>query len=216
MPGANMLENIGFNREKSQQLLRCRKPTFNISKSYDNSMLYKIYKFIKVKDIDILVSNTDRTTDIKERFALSKPINIYIKENYKDFEKLASLAKNWEIERIEEIQKEFQNNIPYFVRYDKNYIWQIYYSREDNRYFMLFPTKEEGDIAVLFYMIKQKLQNPEERIYVPICKTDYEEFYLKSEEITDIENYIYLFTKEWPTVYEVTKEGKKEYITRKD
>lgn len=213
MSGANVLENIGFNREKSQELLRCRKPNFNIAKTYDNSMLYKIYKFIKVKDIDILVSNTDRTTDIKERYNASKPINIYMKENYKDFEKLASSVKNWEIERIEEMQKEFQKNMPYFVRYDKNYIWQIYYSKEDDRYFMLFPTKEEGDRAVLFYMIKQKIQNPEEKIYVPICKTDYEEFYLKGEEIKDIENYIYLFTKECPTVYEVTKEGQKEYIT---
>lgn len=215
MSGANILADMRFNKEKAQEVLRCRKPNFNIAKTYDNSMLYKIYKFIKVKDIDILVSNADRTTDIKERYNTSKPINIYMKENYKDFEKLASSVKNWEIERIEELQKEFQKNMPYFVRYDKNYIWQIYYSKEDDRYFMLFPTKEEGDRAVLFYMIKQKIQNPEEKIYVPICKTDYEEFYLKGEEIKDIENYIYMFTKEWPTIYEVTRENKKAYIIGK-
>lgn len=214
MSGAIVLENIGFNKEKAIETLKCKKPVYNIAKTYDNSMLYKIYKCIEVKDIDILVTNSDRTTDIKERYDGAKPISEYIKENYKDFENLAKSVKNWEIERLEEMQKEFQNNMPYFVRYDKNYIWQIYYSKESKRYFMLFPTRE-GDIAVLFYMIKQKLKNPEAKIYVPICKADYEEFYLKNEEITDIENYISLFTKEPPIIYEVERIDKVTYIIGK-
>ncbi len=213
MSVTEVLKYIGIDEENVENL-KCQKPSYTITKSYDNSMLYKIYKFVKVKDIDILISNTDRTTDIKERYALSQPINEYIKENYQEFEHLASIAKVSEIEELENFQKELNNHMPYFVRYEKNYIWQIYYSKEDNRYFMLFPARE-GDISVLFFMIKQKLQNPETIIYVPICKAAYEEYYLKNEEITDIENYLFLFTKELPTIFEVERKEKTTYIVGK-
>ena len=50
------------------------------------------------------------------------------------------------------------------------------------------------------------MENSDESIYVPICKGDYSEklFYIK--EINDIENYMWLFTKDWPNVYEVENE----------
>ena len=38
---------------------------------------------------------------------------------------------------------------------------------------------------------------------MPISYTDYSRDYLNKTQIADIENYIWLFTKEWPLVYEV-------------
>lgn len=204
-----LLEYIGLDLNKNNKNLKSIKPEYNITKSYDNYLLYKIYKIIPIKDIEILISNTDRTTEIKERYLTAKPLDRYIKENEEDFLNLVNQAKIREIEEIEKNQKDLIKNIPYFIRYEKNYLWQIYYSKIDNKYFMLFPAKE-GETSVLFYLIKKKLDGSKDKIYVPICKEDYSENILKSSEITDIENYIWLFTKEWPKIYEVED---KLYIT---
>ncbi len=197
-----VLEYIGLDISKSNKNLKSVKPEYNITKSYDNYLLYKVYKIIPVKDIEILISNTDRTTEIKERYLTAKPLDIYIKENEEDFLNLAKQAKIKEIEEIEKNQEDLVKNMPYFIRYDKNYLWQIYYSKTDKKYFMLFPAKE-GETSVLFYLIKKKLEKSKDKIYVPICKEDYSDNLMKPNEITDIENYIWLFTKEWPKIYEV-------------
>ena len=191
---SEVLEYIGLDLNKEYKNLKFTKPEFNIAKSYDNSMLYKVYKMLPIKDIEILISYTDRTTEIKERYLTAKPINEYIKEDQENFLELVKQAKVDEIEQIENTQKEFQKHIPYFVRYDKNYLWQIYYSNADKKYFMLFPARE-GETSVLFYLIKKKLENSSDKIYVPICKEDYDENILKKAEITNIETYISLFTK---------------------
>lgn len=44
--------------------------------------------------------------------------------------------------------------MPFFIKYDDNYLWQIFYSTEDKKYYMLFPAKE-GKTSVLFYLIKK-------------------------------------------------------------
>ena len=164
---------------------------------------------LPVKDIEILVSYTDRTTEIKERYLTAKPLDVFIKENETEFLELLNQTKVEDIEQIENIQKEFEKKKPYFVKYDKNYLWQIYYSSPDQKYFMLVPARE-GDASALFYLIKKKLENADDKIYVPICKEDYSDSILKRSEITDFENYIWLFTKQWPNIYEVED---KLYIT---
>ncbi len=204
-----VLEYVGLELNKENENLKCTKPEYNITKSYDNYMLYKVYKNIPIKDIQILISYTDRTTEIKERYLKAKPINKFIKENDREFEELVKQAKVKEIDKIDKQQKEFSIHTPYFVRYEKNYLWQIYYSKVDNKYFMLFPARE-GETDVLFYLIKKKIENSDEKIYVPICKEDYSENLMKSREFSDIENYILYFTKEWPQIYEVED---KIYIT---
>ena len=198
-----ILDYVGLDLSKENKNLSCKKSEFNITKSFDNSMLYKVYKKLSIKDIDILIGMSDRTTDIKERYILAKPINIFLKENKADFENLLKQAKIEDIKNIEKTQKEFTKNIPYFIKYEKNYLWQIYYSKENNKYFMLFPAREEGETAALFYLIKKKIENSDEKIYVPICKEEPSENLLKKSEMTDIENYIWLFTKQWPNIYEV-------------
>ncbi len=199
---SEVLEYIGLDLNEENKNLENSKPEFNITKSYDNNMLYKVYRYVPIKDIDILISYTDRTTDIKERYTTAKSINEFIKENREQFEEVLSYAKIKDIEEIENMQKEFEKHIPYFIKFEKNYLWQIYYSKESNRYFMLFPARDR-ETSVLFYLIKKKIENSDEKIYVPICKEDCSEDLLKREQLTDIENYIWLFTKTWPKIYEV-------------
>ena len=211
-----VLDYVGLDLDKPNKNLECKKSEFNISKSYDNAILYRKYKMISIKDIDILIGMSDRTTDIKERFVLAKPINEFIKEDREYFENLLKLAKIDDIKNVEKMQQEFSKHIPYFIKYEKNYIWQIYYSHENNKYFMLFPAREEGESAALFYLIKKKLENSDEKIYVPICKEEPSESLLSKQEQTDIENYIWLFTKEWPNIYETEIDNEKSiYIIGK-
>ena len=202
---SDVLKYIGWDGLVENELLEANKPLFNISRSYDNSALYKIYKRVKIKDIDILISDSDRTTDIQERYDNAKPINQYIKENGHEFMNIVDQARVNGVKKIEKMQNEYNDKIPYFIKYDKNYLWQIYYSKEENRYFMLFPARE-GENSALFYLIKKKLENSDESIYVPICKGDYSEKLFNIKEINDLENYMWLFTKDWPNVYEVENE----------
>lgn len=120
-----------------------------------------------------------------------------------------------DIDKIEEIdneQKRLNDNIPFKVKYQKDYLWQIYYSEYTNKYFMLVPT-EDLEYSAFFYILKKQLQNArkrkQEKIFVPISYTDYSREYLNRMQITDIENYLWLFTKEWPLVYEVYDKDEK-------
>jgi hypothetical protein len=68
---------------------------------------------------------------------------------------------------------------------------------------MLVPT-EDSDYSTFFYLIKKKIENkPNEKIFVPISLVDYEGQVLPKEEIKDLENYLWLFTKDYPSIYEV-------------
>ena len=180
---------------------------------FSNSNVYKVYDYVSVHDLEILITPLDRTAEIRERYKTAKPLSAYLqaddrktKEIFNDVLDLASVN---EIKKIENLQKKLKN-IPYFVKYDKNYLWQIYYSKEDNKYFMLFPANE-GEISVLFYIIKKKLEKEDTKIFVPINKMDYKGNLLTSMQINDLENYIWLFTNEWPNIYEVS--GKYLYVT---
>ena len=70
----NNLEYIGLNLNKIPAFLKEHESlNFRPSKSYDDTT-YKVYKYINIKNIEILISPTDRLTEIKERYKLSSPI----------------------------------------------------------------------------------------------------------------------------------------------
>ena len=194
---SEVLDYIKLNMKKIPKKISTSKPEFSITKSFDNSTQYRVYKTISAKDVEILLSDTDRTTDIKERYKAAITLADYIDEFEDDFIELSEKCTVEEIEELEDLQKQLVKEIPYFVKYDKNYLWQIYYSSEDDKYFMLFPTKE-GETAVLFYMIKAKLAKEDTKIFVPICKEAYKTEIATDKEISEIENYLWLFTKNWP------------------
>ena len=207
----DVLEYIGLDLENiPQKLLEAEPIHFS---DFSNSNVYKVYDYVSVHDLEILITPLDRTAEIRERYKTAKPLSAYLqaddRKSKEIFNDVLDLASVNEIKKLEDLQEKLKN-IPYFVKYDKNYLWQIYYSKEDNKYFMLFPANE-GETSVLFYIIKKKLEKEDTKIFVPINKMDYKGNLLTSAQINDIENYIWLFTNEWPNIYEVS--GKYLYIT---
>lgn len=202
-----VLDYVELNTAKAfPRKLYSKNVEYQVAKSFDNSKIYKIYKKIDPSEVEILISNTDRTSDIKTRYNLSVPIQEYYKENKDEFIALAEKTSKSKIEELENEQKEFEKHIPYFIRYENNYIWQIYYSDIEDKYFMLFPANE-GETESLFFMIKQKLTGEFKNIYVPICQVEYNPLVFKDKKkISDIENYMWIYTKSWPTTYEYTDE----------
>ena len=68
---------------------------------------------------------------------------------------------------------------------------------------MLVPT-EDSDYSTFFYLLKKKLEKRRTgKIFVPIRNVGYSREYLKKSEFEDLENYLWLFTKDWPLIYEV-------------
>ncbi len=216
------LENIGLNIEKVPACLSKRESIkFRASKTYDDTS-YKIYKYIDVKDIEIFITSSDRMDDLNQKFKKADYLINYIKveeeQRVEDIEKYTTfleLLKKLDLEKLAELeqrQKKRDKEIPYEVKYKESYIWQIFYSVESDKYFMLFPSKE-NNVESLFYLIKRKIQaqktKKKELIYVPISQADYTNNFLKKSEISDLENYLWLFTKSWPTIYEVQDKNEK-------
>lgn len=207
----DVLEYIGLDLENIPQKLLVSEPIH--FSDFSNSNIYKVYDYVSVHDLEILITPLDRTAEIRERYKTAKPLSAYLqtddRKSKEIFNDVLDLASVNEIKKLEDLQEKLKN-IPYFVKYAKNYLWQIYYSKEDNKYFMLFPANE-GETSVLFYIIKKKLEKEDTKIFVPINKMDYKSNLLTSAQINDIENYIWLFTNEWPNIYEVS--GKYLYVT---
>lgn len=207
------LKYIGLNLEKIPKFLTEFEPlNFRPVQSYDEK-IYKVYKHVNVQDIQILITPTDRLTNLKERYKLASPIFTYLDEkNKENIEKFATFLKmlaNLKIEKIEELeeeQKKLKESIPTKVKYDHNFVWQIYYSDYAQKYFMLVPTNEI-DNSAMFYLLKKQISSKKSRkketIFVPISHMEYSGEILSKSEIADIENYMWYFTKEWVSVYEV-------------
>lgn len=207
------LEYIGLNLNKIPTFLKEHESlNFRPSKTYDDTV-YKVYKYVNIKNIEILITPSDRLTDIKKKYKLASPISEYLDSKNKDnIEKFATFMKmiaTMSKDRIEQISKEqdvLNEKIPYEVKYPNNFIWQIYYSDYAKKYFMLVPINEQDNNA-LFYLLKEQLANTRSRkgkyIFVPINHMEYSGEFLSKSEIADIENYLWYFTKEWPNVYEI-------------
>ena len=72
------LEYIGLNLERIPKFLTEFTPfSFRPLKSY-NDTTYKVYKYIDVNDIEILLTPTDRLTNLNEKYKLSSPIGNYL------------------------------------------------------------------------------------------------------------------------------------------
>ena len=180
---------------------------------YDNEHIYKVYKYVNINDIQIMLTPTNRLNDIGEKYGKAVPLYAYLtpdnEENIERHTKFLSMLSKMNVDSIEELENEqkiLNNNIPFKVKYPKDYLWQIYYSENTDKYFMLVTT-EDLDYSAFFFMLKKQLEakkrKKEEKIFVPISYTDYSREYLNKTQIADIENYLWLFTKEWPLVYEV-------------
>lgn len=203
------LKYIGLDlNDIPEKLARDATINFRLKRNYDERN-YKVYKYVNVNDISILLTPTHRLADYTEKYAKALPIYLYLNpineedmDRYNTFLGLVNSLQIEDLEAIEEEQNKFKKAIPNGVKYQKDYMWQIYYAEDVDKYFMLFPTKE-NEVATLFYILKKQIENKNEKIYIPICYATYSHEYLYDSEIADIENYLCFFTKDWPLVHEV-------------
>ena len=136
---------------------------FNPSR-LNNEKELKVYKYLKISDIDIFCTQAHRDDSIKEKYMKASHISNYLNsDDEKNMEKYADMLNMFErinpdgISKIEEIQTKANEKIPFCVSYDKNQLWQIYYSQETNKYFMLVSTKE-NTYDEFFYLLKKKIE----------------------------------------------------------
>lgn len=203
------LKYIGLNLEDIPNSLNEQvNLNYKVAKEFDNSS-YKIYKYISVNDIEIFISPTQRLSSLKEKYKLASHISKYLDINQEKHIELIEALSNISIEEIQKIEEEqniLNEKMPWNVKYKDAFKWQIYYSKNDNKYFMLVPLSEK-DNATLFYLLKEKINclnnKIDKKIYVPICNEEYSYNYLSKQQIADIENYLWFFTKKWPFIYEV-------------
>ena len=204
------LEYLGLDLEKIPKNIKQYEPLeFRIPKFYDEEQ-YRQYRYVNIKDIEILLSPTNRMDEIEEKYKKASPLVDYLdtksEENilkHTTFLKMLNDFSIEAVEKIEEEQEKLSKKIPFKVKYQNNYLWQIYYSQNSDKYFMLVPT-EDSDYSTFFYLLKKKLEKKRTgKIFVPIRNVEYTSEFLKKSEFEDIENYLWLFTKDWPLIYEV-------------
>jgi hypothetical protein len=204
------LEYLGLNLDKIPEILKSKETlNYRAQNNYDEKK-YKQYKFVSVKDIEILLTPTNRLENISEKYSKSLPLYAYLLKNNKEnklrHEIFLNMLDRVDIEDIEKIDKEQQQlakKIPFKVKYSGNFLWQIYYSEIDDKYFMLVPI-EDSDYSTFFYVLKKKLEKRKDtKIFVPISNVNYSKAFLNKSEFEDLENYLWLFTKDWPSIYEV-------------
>ncbi len=210
------LEYIGLNLEEIPETLKLVedlefRPNANIDEKK-----YKQYRFVSPKEIEILLSPTNRLEDIKEKYAKAEPLASYLdskseenEEKHTTFLRMLKEVKIEDIEKIEEEQQLINKKIPFKVRYNGNYLWQIYYSEASDKYFMIVPT-EDKDYSTFFYVLKKQIEKKKAgKVFVPICNADYSKELLNKTEIQSLENYLWAFTKDWPSIYEVYDKNEK-------
>lgn len=204
------LDYLGLDLENIPKNLTGFEPLdFKINK-FSSEKQYKQYKYLAIEEIQILLSPTNRLDEIEEKYKKARPLSEYLdsesEENFLKYAKFLNMLKQLKISDVEKVAKEqelLNKKIPFKVKFEGNYLWQIYYSESSDEYFMIVPT-EDTDYSTFFYLLKQKLANGgKNKIFVPIRNVNYSNNYLKKSEFEDLENYLWLFTKDWPLVYEV-------------
>ena len=88
------IKYIGFELEKVPEFLKDFEPlNYRVPKVYDETT-YKIYKYVKIKDIEILITPKDRLDELSERYKLASPLFTYMKpETNEDIEKYTYFLK---------------------------------------------------------------------------------------------------------------------------
>ena len=204
------LEYIGLDFDKIPASIKKFIPLdFRIPKFYDEKQ-YRQYRYIPIKDIQILLTPANRLDELEEKYKKASPLHEYLDQKSEEnilkhtrFLEMLKQVKIEDIQKIEEEQVKLNKKIPFKVKFEGNYLWQIYYSENTDKYFMLVPT-EEADYSTFFFLLKKQLEKRRTgKIFVPIRNVGYSSKYIRKNEFEDLENYLWLFTKDWPLIYEV-------------
>ena len=211
------LKFLGLDIENIPEYLKDFSPLeFNISR-LNNDKEHKVYRYVPIDKIEILLTPCLRSDDIREKYSKAVPLGRYFNskgepddiEKYAQLLKIISTLSITDIENISALQKSLEKTEPFKVKYIKDHLWQIYYSQTTNQYCMLDCTKEET-YSEFLYLLKSLIEFKNKKraksipsIFVPINYVNYSEEYLSRDEIANIENYLWLFTKNWPLIFEV-------------
>ncbi len=210
------LEYLGLDLDNIPEVLYGFNPlNFNVSR-LNNDKDHKVFRFVPIDKIEILLTPTLRSDTVREKYSKALPLNQYLNadsseeglERYTTFLKMLNTFSISDVENVSNIQKEMEDSEPFRVRYDREHLWHIYYSESTDRFFMLVCTKE-STFAEFFYLLKRKIElsksknKKDSKIFVPINYLNYSETFLNRDEIVDVENYLWLFTKNWPVIFEV-------------
>lgn len=218
------LEYLGLNTDEIPEYLKDFSPiSFNLSRLNNNDRDHRVFQFVPIDKIQILLTPALRNDDIKDKYSKAVPLGRFFNPtgNEEDIERYATLLKIFsklsiaDVENVAIVQKKLEKTEPFRVKYNKDHLWQIYYSEATDSYFMLVCTKEET-FAEFFYLLKKKIAFAENKrakvvpkIFVPINYVNYSGEFLTRDEITDVENYLWLFTKNWPLIFEVYDKNRK-------
>ena len=214
---AEKLKFLGLDLENIPEYLKEFSPlNFNISRM-NNDKDHRVYRYVPVDKIEILFTPCLRTDSINDKYSKALPLGKFLNsegeiddiERYAKFLKILNSFSITEIENLATVQKSLEKTEPFKVKYVKDNFWQIYYSPSTEKYFMMVCTKEETH-AEFLYILKKLIEfksNKRARVspavFVPINYLNYSEELLNRDEIANLENYLWLFTKNWPLVFEV-------------
>ena len=97
------------------------------------------------------------------KYKLARPIEEFLcadnEDKIEEYFQFIELVKKLDLDALkalEQRQKQFQKQVPFEIKYKDNFVWDIYYSEAEEKYFMMFPT-EEQEVETLFYLIKKKV-----------------------------------------------------------
>ena len=177
------LEYLGLELDNIPKKLKEFEPLeFRVSRFYDEKQ-YRQYRYIPIQDLQILLSPTNRLEELGEKYKKASPLYEYLdnekEENILKYTTFLNMLKNFNIEDVENVEK------------------------EQNKYFMIVPT-EDTDYSTFFYILKKKIENKKNaKIFVPVSNVKYSNKFWTKSAFEDMENYLWMFTKDWPLIYEV-------------
>ena len=123
------LEYLGLDLEKiPKSLKKYEDLEYRISKTYQQEQ-HKQYRYIPIKDIQILLSPTNRLDDLEEKYKKSSPLAEYLdnktEENILKYTTFLRMLNQFNIEEVKKIEQEQENlnkKIPFKIKYTQK-VW---------------------------------------------------------------------------------------------
>lgn len=156
------LENIYF---KLKEIYGDKKYIIRKESIIENN-IKRVYKYIPISKIDIMVTNHSRNDRINDKLLDSMPLIEYIySKEFKDFDRvrLEYILKDYNKEKyqeVEDLQKEFLQKEPFKITYEEDVFYEIYYLKNENRYILLICTED-----IVFKEIQYLLQKKSRILY---------------------------------------------------
>ena len=124
------LNYIGLNLEEIPEFLR-KNEQLEFKTIHENEFKkYKVYKFIDVRDIQILITPKNRLDPIMEKQKQAKRIINYLEPKEEEdiplqaeFLQMLNKVEIQDIEKIDALQKAINKKIQFKVEYENNFLW---------------------------------------------------------------------------------------------